>query len=110
MTEQERSYLNRLLHADFPGREELIRQLAEARVRTIDENGSLEILVRGGPPAEVKRRIPVEGQFADADGVPIHILLHAPNGFASELEVYREDSSRVIAMPSADRLELLVLP
>jgi hypothetical protein len=107
MTRQERTYINRLLHLDFPGKEELARQLAEALVRTIDQNGSLEILVRGGPRAEVKRRIPVEGQFADADGVPIHILLHAPGGFASELEVYREDSSRVLAMPSADQLELL---
>lgn len=109
MTPQERSYVNRLLHDDFPGKEELVRQLDEARVRTIDQNGSLEILVRRGPRARVTRRIPVEGQFADADGVPIHILLHVLEGFASELEVYREDSSKVLAMPSADQLEL-VLP
>lgn len=61
-------------------------------VRSIDENGSLKLVVKGGEPAEVTRRIPVEGVATDRDGVEIHVLLHAPEGVMDELEIYRDDS------------------
>jgi hypothetical protein len=43
----------------------------------------------------VKYRIPIEGSCPDTDGVVIHILLHVVNGYLNEIEIYKDDSSRV---------------
>jgi hypothetical protein len=58
------------------------------------------------PRAPVRTRIPVEAEGVDQDGVPIHFLLHVVDGFAKELEIYREDSGPVRRLPSPDTLEL----
>jgi hypothetical protein len=64
--------------------------------RRIDAEGSLELQPsHDARPAEVVRRIPVEAETEDVDGVPIHVLLHVVNGYMNELEVYREDSARL---------------
>jgi hypothetical protein len=48
------------------------------------------------------RTVPVEAEALDADGVPIHALLHL-NGLGNpvELEIYKDDSSP-LSTPSAD--------
>jgi hypothetical protein len=51
----------------------------------------------------VKRRIPVEASYPDADGVIVHVLLHIIEGRLDELEVYREDSGRVLVPPTETR-------
>lgn len=108
-SEAERKLLARLLEVNFPGKIAVESQIEQVRVRTIDENGSLELSPQAGIRAEVARRVPVEGEFPDADGVTIHVLLHVVKGFVAELEVYKEDGSQVIKMPPADALQLMVL-
>lgn len=50
--------MQRLLAADFPGKEEIAKQLAGCRVRTIDDEGSLELeLNKAAKPATVEKRI-----------------------------------------------------
>jgi hypothetical protein len=49
----------------------------------------------------VRRRIPVEASYPDADGVVVHVLLHVIDGRLDELEVYREDSGSVL-IPSTE--------
>ncbi len=49
----------------------------------------------------MRRRIPVEASYPDADGVVVHVLLHVIDGRLDELEVYREDSGSVL-IPSTE--------
>lgn len=98
-----------LLDADFPGNAALREQLSKARVRRIDEDGSLEISVDDAPRAEVVGRVPVEAETEDSDGVPIHVSLHVVNGLMNELELYREDSKPVKRAPAPEALRVLVL-
>jgi len=77
LTDNERTILNRLLETDFPGRDQIVEQLRVSRVKTIDENGSLEIQTDSPVKASsVKSRVPTEGEIEDSDGVIIHFLVH----------------------------------
>lgn len=92
MTDAERELVSVLLSADFPGKVAIAAQVDRAQVRVIDPEGSLELSITDGPRAEVVRRIPVEAETEDEDGITVHVLLHVENGFVNELEFYREDS------------------
>jgi hypothetical protein len=72
-------------------------------------NGSLEFVTVEGSPAPVVRWIPVEAAFDDADGVTIHVLLHAVNGILNEFEIYREDSGPLQRALAPEEFRLLVL-
>ncbi len=78
-------------------------------VRQIDDNGSLEFARSEQTPAEVVRRIPVEAELDDSDGVTIHLLLHVVDGLVKELEVYRDDSGPVQRTLTPQDLRLMVL-
>jgi len=106
-TARERELFGRLLGRTFPGRDELKVQLDDAVVRSIDKNGGLEIRVLHGPNAGVSRRVAVEAECADGDGIKIHYLLHVVDGIAQELEVYKEDGSQVISTPPISTLEVM---
>jgi hypothetical protein len=97
------------LDQDFPGKRTLVQQLATARVRRIDGDESLEFALDDGPRAEVVRRIPVEAEGEDADGVTIHILLHVLDGVMKELEIFREDGGSVQRLPTREALRPPVL-
>ncbi|HEY6001855.1 MAG TPA: hypothetical protein VIV57_03205 [Anaeromyxobacter sp.] len=106
----EAAVIRRLLTAEFPGKQDLAKQLNGHRVRIIDDEGSLEIEPNAtAKPAAVEKRIPVEADGVDEDGICIHVLLHVVEGFATELEIYKDDGSPVRRMPSADDLEVMVL-
>lgn len=101
--------MGRLLETDFPGCEALRGQLLTLRVLPIDGDGSLKLSVTGGDRAPVVRRVPVEAEMADVDGVPIHVLLHVVDGCLDELEVFREDSGRPKGKVRPESLSILVL-
>ena len=106
-TQEERNIFQLLLRESFPGKESLSQQLARCQVRTIDGEGSLEIKQLDAPAAQVVRRIPVEAYANDEDGVTIHALLHVVNGKATELEFYKDDSSKIRKLP--DKWEIMIL-
>jgi hypothetical protein len=101
---RELQLLERLLEPDFPGCDELRHQLKSVTAKTIDEDGGLALQCDPSLPAPVDGRIPTEGKCADADGVVIHVLLHVVAGVMNELEVYREDTCRVLSPPVAGAL------
>jgi len=109
-SDAEKSLLKRLLEADFPARNELAPMLDDLLVRTIDDDGGLELRSQIPGTAAVVKRIPVEAEARDEDQVVIHALLHTKDGRPSELEVFKEDGSRVERMPPASKFELIVLP
>ncbi|MBX9790549.1 MAG: hypothetical protein K2Y37_16645 [Pirellulales bacterium] len=101
LTLNEESTIERLLADDFPGRDQIVEQLKGCSVRTIDENGSLEFQVVSPVKAtSTKSRVPTEGEVEDSDGIVIHFLLHVVDETVKELEVYKEDNSRVKTFPS----------
>ena len=106
----ERGYIDRLLTAGFPGRDELARQLTSVLVRRIDDQGSLELVPQNDVRAPVVKRVPVEGEAVDVDGVPIYFLLHVVDSRAHELEIYKADGSRISRMPSPEQVEVVALP
>jgi hypothetical protein len=109
-TDVERSLLERLLEAEFPGRDELAPMVRNLLVRTIDEEGGLEVRSNVSGEAPVVKRIPVEAEARDADGFRVHALLHVVSGRPVELEIYKDDGSAVKRMPPALAFELIVLP
>jgi hypothetical protein len=46
----------------------------------------------------------------DEDGVHVHFLLHVVEGFAKELEFYKDDGTPIKRMPHPSELEIIVLP
>ena len=106
----ERTLLAAFLRAAFPGSPALAEQLPEVRSRRIDADGSLALEPSPGVlRADVIRRIPVEAELEDTDGVTIHLLLHVVNGLMHELEIYKDDSSPVRRSISPDDLRFMVL-
>lgn len=109
-SEIERRILSRLMEATFPGRDELSEQLADAVVRPIDDYGSLEIKAESGPSAAVAKRVPVEAEVPDSDGIAVHYLLHVLDGRAIELDIYKDDGSPIQRALEPNKLRVLVLP
>src|SRR4051812_7126096 len=88
-TVEEQRLIQRLLQVDFVGRGELRLQLNGARVRQIDDDGSLEFEPSvAAVPALVTKRVPVEAEGVDIDGIGLHVLLHVVEGTIKELEIY----------------------
>jgi uncharacterized protein DUF6984 len=103
----ERALLDKLLDCEFPGRDELRRQLDSVAAQQLYNDGTLALRVTSGQPTAVKGRVPTEGGCPDLDGVIIHVLLHVVNGMMDELEIFKEDGSDVARPPTAAALVLV---
>jgi len=112
LREDERRLLERLLDDHpFEGRDQLREQLEWTTARPIaeyrDNYGSIELHVSDGPPSSGRRRVPVEGEYRDDDGIPVWLLLHVSReGFLRELEIVRADGKPLISPPAPERLEV----
>jgi hypothetical protein len=95
----ERAVIEQLLRSPFDGREVIRTQLEAARV--VAEGGGDSRTIRFASPhidvprAHLALRVPVEGEAADDDGVPIAVLLHVVDGLVAELEIYRVDGQPI---------------
>jgi hypothetical protein len=107
MSVSERRIVERLLGRAFVGVRELRKQLENARVRTIDANGSLDFICSSRERASVDRRVPTEAETVDRDGVVIHVLLHVVEGALHELEIFKEDGSNVLQPVSPETLSVI---
>lgn len=110
LEENERRILERLLqHHAFDGRDELLKQLESTTARLIlehrDNYGSIELRVADPTPAGVRRRVPVEAEYRDDDGIPVWVLLHVREGAMCELEICRADGKPLISPPVPEKLE-----
>jgi hypothetical protein len=105
----ERAILDRLLEAEFDGRDEIRQQLGEVLVQPVDEDGSLRLVTIVGPPAPVRFAAPVSGQALDEDGVGMEIVLQMEGDRVAELEFYKFDGSGVRRLPDPKDIELIPL-
>ena len=109
LTPYAEAILVNLLTVEFPGRQEVAHQVATAHARPLDDHGCLELRAASGAPrAEVIRRIPVEAEAPDVDGMTIHILLHVVDGYVDELEFFRDDGRRLQGRVQPDALKVFV--
>lgn len=106
MTHREREIVSKIVLPTTVGRDEILRLLDAARVRRVDENGSLEFLFDDGVGyVETDYRIPAEGEFIDSDGTPAHVLLYVtPHGRLTYLEFFREDAGALRSPPVAEAI------
>jgi len=103
----ETSLLNALLATPFPGRDSLVDQLTVCQARRYDDNGSFEFKVdRLRQAASIKCVVPVEAEYEDKDGIIIHFLLHVNNSCLKELEIYKEDNSKIVLLPDPNLLRV----
>jgi hypothetical protein len=110
LTPIERGFVDRLLTADFPGRDQIAQQLSSALGRQIDNEASFELKTTSLVRAPVIKRVPVEGEGPDIDGVPIYFLLHVVDSMVKELEIYKADGSPIRQLPNPDEVAVIVLP
>jgi hypothetical protein len=109
-TAYEAALFEKLTEQDFPGKDLIKRQLSKCQVGVIDEEGSIKIHSALGTKAPVRFRVPVEARGKDTDGVGIEIILHVIDGIVDELEILKDDGSRIKSMPDVRTLELTVYP
>jgi len=109
LTDREHGVITKLLEQDFPGNESLLEQVNNSLVTVIDENGSLKFEVKIASKANVEKRIPVEAELTDVDGMTAHFLLHVVDGKLFELEIYKDDSSRLLHWPEPKELHVFRL-
>ncbi len=96
-THDDLQLIMKLLDVSFTGRTNVLNQIALCQVNEFDDNGSLEFIISNEAiPAKVLHRIPVEGVFTDSDGIIAHALMHIVNGIIKEIEIYKEDNSKVV--------------
>ncbi|HJW75390.1 MAG TPA: hypothetical protein VJ787_06940 [Thermoleophilia bacterium] len=109
ITASEIALVNLLLSANFSESKAIAEQVRNARVRTVDANGSIAFTVASSERAVVKHRVPIEAEADDRDGTVVHMLLHVVDGQVSELEFFKEDSSAILDLPPPDRWRLVEL-
>ncbi len=96
----ERALLERLIETlrsdDELVSRQLVGQLDQCLVRSLDEHGCIEFNIAsesGSPPV-------CEGEAEDADGTLIHVLLFLTNdGSLYTLEIMRDDDTPIIKLP-----------
>ena len=104
----ERAQLHFLLSIDFPGRNELRKQLD--RVAVVGDCdcgcGTVDLMVSGpATHADVRKQIPVE-----AYGKGVDVLLFVRDGLLAALEIVDHGDSRPLKYPTPDGLELRAYP
>ena len=109
-TSEEIALIKRLIEADFPGAVELRQQLTQAQVTYIEDHvpALLCRVPASALTAPVTKRVPVEAEFPDQDGVIMHLLVHVVDGRLEELNIFREDGGRILCMPPASALVPLI--
>ncbi len=110
LNDRERGLLEKLLEANFPGRDELRAQMISVTGKQIGGDGTLSLQCASGPPAPTKYAVAMEGVCTDADGGMIAVMLHVDkDGFMRMLEILKYDGSVIINPPSAHDLAIPLL-
>lgn len=106
LTDYEQQLAIKLLEA-LPNGAQYLEQLNSVQVSRWAGDSSLKFEFREDVGSvDNEMGIPVEGEFKDVDGVPIHVLMHVKDGKLHILEIYKENASEVIRMPPAADLQI----
>ena len=108
LSKHEREILERMLQEPFPRADELRRQLASARVKTLDDDGSLGFDTATDVTPGTGYESPVTAVGQDQDGVHIEMGLLVQDGKLSELDVWKGDGSAIHKWPSVSDVQVLI--
>jgi hypothetical protein len=98
---RERGLIEKLLEAEFLGRDELRSQLGSVTAQQLHDDGTLKLRCASGLPAPIRRTLAIEGECKDADGGTIGVLLHVDkNGFMWLLEILKYGMEPIINLNS----------
>ena len=104
LTARELEILEKLLEPEFPGRDELRQQVGSLTARQLFQDGTLDLNCGATLRAPVTCRVPTEGEYFDADGFRVNVLLHVVDGLMNELEILKLHPSKIINPPEARNL------
>lgn len=108
LTTRELEILGKLLEPEFPGRDELRQQVGSLTARELFEDGTLALKCGANVRAPVTCRVPTEGEYIDADGYHVNVLLHVVDGLMTEMEVLKLFPSKILNPPEAKNLFVTV--
>lgn len=109
-TNLEQQVIARLLEKPFPGSDNIGRCLNGSMVSDLDEFGSLRLHPICKERAVTLATVPVEGQVLDSDGITIHVLLFVRAGLPYELQIYKDDGTRIQDKDALRRIDVFSLP
>ena len=89
--------------------ESQLSRLKTADVEELDEEGSIRFVREDRMITKPQKKCPVEAQFQDKDGVYVHALLFTLEDEVDELEIYKDDGSKIESFPASDEWELIKL-
>jgi hypothetical protein len=102
----------KLLAYDFPGRDELQRQLRDGEVVEVNRFGAgggarIYFRYRADKKAPPGTRSPVAGEADDVDGVPISFILNVGlDGVLDYLDIVRLDDKPIQSLPEPEAIEV----
>lgn len=107
----EKEWLATMLSIDFENKEQLIRQINAASI--IREHTRYFISIKFAVPLSISaikmtERVPIEMRAYDSEKAPVQFLLHIINGYVSELEIFRADSSEISGNIKLNRVEVIL--
>jgi len=94
LTTREMNLLKRLLHAGVLEREKFLYQARNGLVEEIDDDDSLFFKLPEFKKPE-PHAIIAEAESTDTDGITIHFSVHVVRDRLCELEIYKDNDSRV---------------
>lgn len=107
----EKKWLTTMLSIDFKEKEQLIRQINAASI--IREYTRYFTSIKFTVPVSISaikmtERIPIEMRVYDSEKAPVQFLLHIINGYVSELEIFRADSSEISGNIKLNHVEVIL--
>ena len=107
----EKRILDKLLEADFPGRDAIRAQITNCAVEEwADGSRSLKFKTQSDQIAQVLDRVPVEGYVDPKDGGPCDILIHVVGGKIKYLEFVTYHLPNLSSLPDPSIIRLSVRP
>ena len=112
LTDCEKNWIELILSKNFLYRDEVINQINYAKVirEYTDYYLALKFDIEEKiQPVRIRTGVPVEMRVYKKDCIPVQFLLHITRGYVSELEVFKADSSNIIAESSLVEGEIKIL-
>ncbi len=99
LTDLEKDLMSLIL--SLPGSSDYVESidLDSCLVKEVGSGGSIKFVSDLVKSNLRQQKFPVEAQALDEDGVMMHALIFTCMGKIDELEIYKEDSSKLLAFP-----------
>jgi len=108
LTSNEKSILRRLLHPRVQHSEVLLRQIDTAHVEILTDDDSL--VFQSAHPGSSGFSPVVEAEYKDTDEVKVHLTLFASDESLLEIDIHKEDGSRITEPLDPKRLDVFWPP